>query len=544
MAKRFGVMLDMSRNAVMKPEQVKNFAKVIKSFGYNMLQLYTEDTYEVDGEPYFGYLRGKYSKVELRDIVDYCDSIGVEVIPCIQTLAHLENMFKWTDYKEINDTANILLAGEERTYRLIENMFRTLRECVKTDIIHIGMDEAHMLGLGRYLDKHGYTNRFSILKSHLERVVALAEKYNFKPIMWSDMFFRLANNGDYYDWKNITEEVLGAKPDGVDLVYWDYYHNDKAFYDGMLEAHGRFNGETWFTGGLWTWIGFAPFSTFAIDSMGKAILACKDSGTQNILMGLWGDNGRECSFYSTLPVLYTLRKFYDGVTDMDEIRRGFYELTGESYDAMIALELPNMVAGNNPASPSNPSKVMLYSDPLFGFLDVTVKDGANAEFAAHAKTMRAYAEGSKNYAYLFENLAALCDVLEIKYDLGARTRRAYKAGDKKALTELLTEYAQCATRVKKFQRTFSDQWHKENKPHGFEVHDARLGGLIQRLTSAMERIEAYLSGRVACLEELEEELLPYAVALDKCHSVDGTPGTDDIPAFDRYAYAVTVNNLN
>ena len=30
--KRFGVMLDMSRNAVMKPEEVKRFAKVLKSF--------------------------------------------------------------------------------------------------------------------------------------------------------------------------------------------------------------------------------------------------------------------------------------------------------------------------------------------------------------------------------------------------------------------------------------------------------------------------------------------------------------------------------
>ena len=89
MAKRFGVMLDMSRNAVMKPCEVKKFASIIKSFGYNMIQLYTEDTYEIDGEPYFGYLRGRYSKEELCDIVEYCNSIGVEVIPCIQTLAHL-----------------------------------------------------------------------------------------------------------------------------------------------------------------------------------------------------------------------------------------------------------------------------------------------------------------------------------------------------------------------------------------------------------------------------------------------------------------------
>ena len=50
MAKRFGAMLDMSRNAVMRPDEVKKFASVIKSFGYNMIMLYTEDTYEVDGE--------------------------------------------------------------------------------------------------------------------------------------------------------------------------------------------------------------------------------------------------------------------------------------------------------------------------------------------------------------------------------------------------------------------------------------------------------------------------------------------------------------
>ena len=47
-------MLDMSRNGVMKPEEVKNFALLLKKMGYNMLQLYMEDVYEVDNEPYFG----------------------------------------------------------------------------------------------------------------------------------------------------------------------------------------------------------------------------------------------------------------------------------------------------------------------------------------------------------------------------------------------------------------------------------------------------------------------------------------------------------
>ena len=71
MAKRFGVMLDCSRNAVMLPEKVKEYADLLRKMGYNMLMLYTEDTYEIPGEPYFGYLRGRYTQAELRSISEY-----------------------------------------------------------------------------------------------------------------------------------------------------------------------------------------------------------------------------------------------------------------------------------------------------------------------------------------------------------------------------------------------------------------------------------------------------------------------------------------
>ena len=60
-----GIMLDCSRNAVMKPEKVKEFAKIIADMGYNMLQLYTEDTYEIKDEPFFGHMRGRYSQEEI-----------------------------------------------------------------------------------------------------------------------------------------------------------------------------------------------------------------------------------------------------------------------------------------------------------------------------------------------------------------------------------------------------------------------------------------------------------------------------------------------
>ena len=66
--KRFGLMMDMSRNSVMNLPQLKVFTKEIASMGYNMLMLYTEDTYEVKKYPQMGYQRGRYTKAELAEI--------------------------------------------------------------------------------------------------------------------------------------------------------------------------------------------------------------------------------------------------------------------------------------------------------------------------------------------------------------------------------------------------------------------------------------------------------------------------------------------
>ena len=60
--KRLGIMLDMSRNAVMHVPALKKFIVTLSDMGYNTLLLYTEDTYEIPGEPYFGHFLGRYSQ--------------------------------------------------------------------------------------------------------------------------------------------------------------------------------------------------------------------------------------------------------------------------------------------------------------------------------------------------------------------------------------------------------------------------------------------------------------------------------------------------
>ena len=506
--KRFGVMLDCSRNAVMKVEEVKKFASLMRSFGYNMLQLYTEDTYQVDGEPYFGYMRGRYTKEELKEIVAYCNSIGMEVIPCIQTLAHLNQIFRWGDYGTINDCNDILFVGEERTYQFIENMVKSVRECFTSGYVHIGMDEAFMLGTGKYLKKHGQESKFDILYKHLLKVIEIVKKYGFHPIMWSDMFFRACNDGAYYPENPVMpKEIVSLIPKEVELVYWDYYHTEQAFYDKMMDLHKQM-GETWFTGGAWTWSGFAPSNQYTIDTMLPAMRAARNAEIDNVMIAMWGDDGKECSFYGVLPSLFASKKFYDGEFDMDKIKAEFEQITGEKWDAFMALDKPNTVGGCCGIPKKGPAKSMLYTDLFMGLYDSTVKDGVAQEYADLALELKGYAKDSK-FAYLFEAMAALCDALSVKYDLGVRTRKAYQSNDKAELKLILGNYKETLGKIETFYNKYQQLWFTENKPHGFDVQDIRLGALMQRVKACTKRLEAYLGGEIQEIPELQEELLDY-----------------------------------
>ena len=502
-----GVMVDCSRDAVYTVGALKKYISLLAKMGYNSLQLYTEDTYEADGEPQFGYLRGRYSKAELKELDAYAKGVGIELIPCIQTLAHLGGITRWSEYGGITDTGDILLAGEERTYELIGHMFQTCAECFTSRRINIGMDEAHMVGLGAYLDKHGYRDRFAILSEHLKRVCAIAGQYGFRPMMWSDMFFRLANNGAYYcSGSEIPQSVIEAVPENVELIYWDYYSRDKAHYDGMIRAHQQFRNKLVFAGGAMSWIGFAPNNRFSIEACRAAMQSCAENGVDDVFITCWKDDGAECSLFASLPALFYAAEAAHGNADETASEKKFRKITGADMRTFLAMDSVNLCGGEG--GMNNPSKYMLYSDPFLGIFDKTAEGHGGEEFAAAGKALKA---GEKNarFGYIFKTLAALCDVLEIKYTLGIRTREAYRRKDKDALGTIAGEYKELEKRLDKFYKRFAEQWERECKPNGFEKHDLRLGGLKQRVRHCRKRLRKYCAGELRSLPELEEEILPF-----------------------------------
>lgn len=143
-----------------------------------------------------------------------------------------------------------------------------------------------------------------------------------------------------------------------------------------------------------------------------------------------------------------------------------------------------------------------------GMMDKTVLPGEGAQFGACAEKLEAL-QTLPEWGYLFETLGALCRVLEIKAELGARVHEAYRTGDKTALCAMLTELDETLVRLERFHDAYQAQWMQENKPHGFDVQDIRLGGLMQRVKTCRARLEDYCAGRLDRLEELEAAQLDF-----------------------------------
>ncbi len=519
--KTFGVMLDMSRNSVKTVEELKRLLPILRKMGYNTLFLYLEDTYEVENEPYFGYMRARYSIEEMKEIDRFCNEIGMEAIPCIQTLAHEESLFRWGEHPF--DAGNIMLVGNERIYQLIDNMFKTLSACFSTRKIHVGMDEAYLLGRGRYLDENGYEPVFSIMKKHVARVNELAAKYGYEePMIWSDMLFYGWNDRKYFvPRQEVPKEYRTALPENVIPVYWDYYHDQKKQFSDMMEMHRDISKKTWFAGGVWGWIGAIPANGWTIKSMKPAIDACRENKIENVFMAMWGDTSCECSPYALLPAFCYIAEYAKGNTDEDKIKAKFKRITGLDFDMCMRIDDANHIAGNEQSAthPRNPSRYMLYADTLNDFFDWTVKPGSSHKFEEVARDMHALAKKSRRFGYVYDTAARLCDAMAVKYELGIKTRAAYEAGNKDELRRLASEdYVKVVKLIDAYGRAMERQWKRESKFCGFEAQDLHVGTIIRRMNSVRRRLIEYCDGKIDRIEELDRPLLPYKDKEQSCVS--------------------------
>ena len=501
----FGIMLDCSRNAVMTVGHFKGWLRQLALLGYNMAMLYTEDTYELPGEPYFGYLRGRYSADDLRTIDACARSLNIEMIGCIQTLGHLEQILKRPAFAKVRDTGSVLLVDEPATYELIDKMLGQMASCYSTRRIHIGMDETHDLGRGIFMDRHGYERGYDIFNRHLAKVIELCRKHGLSPMIWSDMYFRMGSKkGGYYDKEcAIPSDVKAAIPKACQLVYWDYYHEDADFYADWIGRHRELGFEPVMASGVWTWSSVWHNRDRTEKYATPCVQAARAAGLREFFFTLWGDDGAYCEFDSALAGLaYGAELAYTGSADTASLTKRFAAVCGADYRLVSKASDLNLV-------PHESQGLLLWDDPL---LMIYYKSclAKNPRFWTHAKVAyrgvaKALAASSKVTEPVDLNHAVnLANFLLAKIDFFDALAKAYRGRKPAQLRAVARQMSVVYRRLDALAESFRRQWLARNKPNGLDTLQIRMGGQKARWAELQRRLGDLAAGRITAIPELDE----------------------------------------
>ena len=506
---QMGVMIDASRNSVPNPAFIRSALDHMALMGLNCLILYMEDVYELEGEPRFGYMRGGYTQEQLRQLDDYAHLYGISIVASIQVLGHLEKVLRFPEYASLQDSSSCLLVGEEKTYGLIEKMLRTVGQCFRSRMVIVGMDETHGLGEGRYRQKNGPRRPLDIFLDHLQQVHALARENGLKIALYSDMLFAYSSpRHAYLDPQGEPDPLICARiPEDASLIYWDYYSRDPALLEGMMKKH-RDMGNAVYAGPLLSVSSFCVNYPYTIQTAEPALRAVKKYQIPMAYGCMWHDDGGECcDWLGLLGMQYYAESAYsEDVISQEALEARFAACTGLCARWFMDAALLDAVPCSNPENrwPPNPSKYLLWQDPLEGLFDGDLGGlGLDEHYGKTAQLLEEDVEKAGEEGWFLQVPLLLARVLHLKAALGERLHLHYKDKDREALQKDGEQFAELLDLAKRLRTAHRHQWMNTCSPFGWSRLDLRYGGLIARLETAGYRLGEYLEGRLSELPELE-----------------------------------------
>lgn len=512
----FGVMIDCSRNKVLNIDTLKKWIRNIALSGGNLILLYTEDTYELEGEPFFGYLRGAFSFEEIRELDDYAYMFGVELRACFQTLGHLSQILHWPYYNDVRDTSTVLDVSKENTYKLIEKMLDFWSRALRTRKIHIGMDETQDLGRGNYLNHNGFEEPFKLYCNHLNKVHGMCKKLGLKLEIWSDMFYRFSNpwHSYYSETPIVNEDIKLMIPKGVKMWYWDYYNTNEEVYNAMVKSHKEINnGSCSMAGGLWTWSKFWCDTTTNKRIIVPMMNSCKKEQINELIFTMWGDDGGYCLFDSAFPDFIMAAEYAYGTAEKDVdglASKRTKAICGMDYDLSMALGTAEDSVTYDDKNIAPRLGSILWDDPLIGIYYTSITcDGNNVvvpELISRFDELSAKALSCSDDNAI-RTMGVLLSLLSKKLDFMSKFRSAYSSKDKDTLKKIAgIDLPEIIKLHDEFCKMYREDWYSTSKVFGFEVIQLRNAGVRARYEEVILRINEYLSGKISEIAELSKPL--------------------------------------
>ena len=484
--KTLSVMIDVSYRGPVSLDGLKEYFTYLATMGYNQIWFYAEDMYEMPAKyAHFGYMRGRYSTEELRELDDFAYSIGIEIVPAIQTLGHMQHYLRWDEAAKYRETGMILKPGCEETYAFIRDMLIAASKPFRSKRIHVGLDETAGLGMGSSFDPKNYREPLDIFLEHANKVAEICEELGLRPMMWNDMVFCYSNDKHhkYALDTELSPEVMARVPKNMDLVYWNYEEED--CNEVYIDKNRAIGNPVIFAGGVWIWGYAMPDNIWSGRFHEKALAACKKKGVEEVCLTVWTFT----AIYQT-SLLEAARYAEHAYEETSEkLPERFEFLTGASFDGFY--DMGNFHAkyleGKIDYDSMNyeerfDGRKFYFQDILLGLYDENLfREPRSEHYKLAADRYPALIRRQDKWSWLYEYCHSVFKLLSVKCFIAENLVPAYKS-DNKEMLHLILEEKLPALEQLWYEVLDRHEYHKDTylRPFGIESNHQVYGTMIVR----------------------------------------------------------------
>jgi len=277
-----GVMLDVSRGRVPRKATLEALVDLCARMRLNVLMLYVEHTFAFRRHPEIGAGASPLDAETILALDAYAAERGVELVPCLQSLGHMERVLSLPRYRKLaeSDRRWSLSPSRAETYTFLAELYDEFLPLFRSRRFNANCDEPFDLGRGQSARRAPRRSPGELFSGHVAALDRLARRHGKQLMIWADFAYKHA------------DQIPRLAPDTVLLDWW--YEAD--FDADRVRALRRHGFEFWVSPGTSAWNCLFPRVANSEANIARWAAAGKRHGATGLLNTDWGDFGH----YNTL----------------------------------------------------------------------------------------------------------------------------------------------------------------------------------------------------------------------------------------------------
>ena len=353
-----GLMLDVSRGKVPTLETLKELVEVLSSYKLNVLQLYTEHTFQFARHPKIGAGCGSLTSEDILALDEHCRCHHVELMPNLQSFGHFRNTLVLPEYQHLAETETLwtLSPAFEESYTLLDELYADMLPSFTSTTFNVNCDETYDLGTGASKAQAEEIGVGRVYLNHILRVRELAAHYGRRIQIWGDILLH-------------HPDLMAELPEDITLLDWYYEAADEYPTAYTFGASGR---TFWVCPGVSSWNTLFPRLRNANINIRNFVRDGVAAGATGMLNTDWGDHGHYQPLgLSWYGYLFGAAQGWSGGTTSDEDFEAAFGLLffGPQHErileAMHKLDQTNTLPGVPHFNRSH-TVLALFDEPLVG----------------------------------------------------------------------------------------------------------------------------------------------------------------------------------